>query len=134
MMQCLQDSMHNILMWVTIYDLFTSNLGIDDNWNRLEYTWIFIVPLLFFLYVESLLSNPKFSLFSYTDCIHIVIQQTQAAESEVLHKTLPSWPLTYCRNLDQQKYCENRVFFRLVYRIQRLIFIHYQQQTQFEPM
>jgi len=33
----LQDIIRNILMCVTIYDLFTSNLGIDDNWNRLDY-------------------------------------------------------------------------------------------------
>jgi len=55
MMLWLQDIMHNILMWVTIYDPFTSNLGIDDNWNRLDYPWIFIVPSPFILYLESLL-------------------------------------------------------------------------------
>ena len=54
-MWCLQDIMHNILMWVTIYDPVTSNLGINDNWNRLDYPRIFIVPLPFFLYGESLL-------------------------------------------------------------------------------
>jgi len=57
-------------MWVIIYDPFPSNLGIDENWNRLDYPRIFIIPLLFFLYVESLLCKPKFSLFSYTDCLH----------------------------------------------------------------
>jgi len=81
MMRRLQDSMRNILMWVTIYDPFASNLGIEENWNWLDYPWTFPVPLPFFLYVESLLSNPKFSLFSYTDCIHIVIQLTWTAES-----------------------------------------------------
>jgi len=59
-------------MWVTLYDPLASDLGIDKNWNRLDYTRIFIVPSLFFLYVESLLCKPKFSNFSYTDCIHIV--------------------------------------------------------------
>jgi len=72
MMRCIQDNMRNILMWVMIYDLFASNLGIDKDWNLLDYPWIFIVPLLFFLYVESLLCKPKFSLFSYTNCIYIV--------------------------------------------------------------
>jgi hypothetical protein len=59
-------------MWVTIYDPFTSNLGIDDNCNQLDYPWLFIVPSLFFHYNESLLCNHKFSILSYTDCIHIV--------------------------------------------------------------
>ena len=77
MMRCLQDSMRNILRWVTIYDPFASNLGIDKNWNRLDYPWIFIVPSPFFLYVESRLCKPKSSVFSYTDCIQIVIQQTR---------------------------------------------------------
>ena len=54
-MWCLQDIMHNILMWVTIYDPFAGNHGIDDNWNQLDYLWIFIVPLPFFLFVKSLL-------------------------------------------------------------------------------
>jgi len=72
-MQCLQDIMRNIIMWVTIDVPFPNNLIIDENWNRLDYPWIFIVPLLFFLYVESLLSKPKFSLFSYTDCIHSIV-------------------------------------------------------------
>jgi len=98
MMWRLQDSMRNILMWVTIYDQFASNPGIDKNWNRLDYPWTFIVHLPFFLYVLSLLSNPKFSLFSYTDCIYIVIQLTQTAESQVLHTTLPSGPLTLLEN------------------------------------
>jgi len=81
MMQRLQDSMRNILMSVTIYDPFAGNLGIDENRNRLDYPWTFVVPLPFFFYFESLLSNPKSSLFSYTDCIHNVIQLTQTAES-----------------------------------------------------
>jgi len=98
MMQCLQDIMHIISMWVTIYDPFTGNLGIDDNWNQLDYPWIIIVPWPFFLYVESLLWNPKSSVFSYTDCIHIVIQQTQTAESEDLHPILPNRPLTLLQN------------------------------------
>jgi len=72
MMQCLQDIMCNILMWVMIYDPFASNLAIDENCNQLDYPWIFIVPLRFFLYFESLHCNPKFSLFCYTDCIHFV--------------------------------------------------------------
>ena len=98
MMRRLQDSMCNILMRVTFYDQFAGNLGIDENWNRLDYPGTFIVPLPFFLYVESLLSNPKFSLFSYTDCLHIVIQPTRTAESQVLHTTLPSRPLTLLQN------------------------------------
>jgi len=64
-------------MWVTVYDQFTRNLGIDDNWNRLDYPRIFIVPLPFFLYVESHPYKPKSSVVSDTECIHIVIQQTQ---------------------------------------------------------
>ena len=64
--------MRNILMWVTIYDPFGSNLGIDDNWNWLDYPWVFIIPLPFFLYVVSLLCKPKFSILSYTYCIPIV--------------------------------------------------------------
>jgi len=51
MMRCLQEIMRNILMWVTIYDPFASNLAIDDNGNRLDYPWVFIVPLLFIFYV-----------------------------------------------------------------------------------
>jgi len=78
MMRCMQDIVHNIIMWVTIYDPFTSNLRINDNCNRSDDPWIFIVPLPFFLYVESLLCKPKFSLFSYTDCRHIV----HAADSD----------------------------------------------------
>jgi len=78
MMRCVQDNMRNILMWVTIYDPFASNPGIDQNWNRIDYPWIFIVPSLFFLYVESLLCKPKFSLFSDINCIHIV----NSADSE----------------------------------------------------
>jgi hypothetical protein len=33
----LQDIMHNILMSVTINDPFARNLGIDDNWNPVDY-------------------------------------------------------------------------------------------------
>jgi len=94
MMRCLQVSIPNILMWVTIYEPFAGNLGIDEIWNQLNYPWIFIVTLSFFLYVESLLCKPKLSLLSYSECIHIVILQTQHAESEFLHMTLPSRPLT----------------------------------------
>ena len=119
-------------MWVTIYDPFASNLGIDDNWNWLDYPWIFIVPLLFFLYLESLLSKLKSSVISYTDCKHIVTQQTWTAESEVLHTTFPSWPLTLMQNPKTTEYHENRVSIRLVYRIRRFIFIHYLQHTQYE--
>jgi len=64
--------MRNILMWVTMYHPFASNLGIDENWNQLDYTLVFIVPLLFILYVQSLLCKPKFSVLSYTDYIHIL--------------------------------------------------------------
>jgi hypothetical protein len=63
-----------------------------------------------------------------------VIQQTRTAESEVLHTTLPNWPLTLLQNPKTTEYHENRVSFWLVYRIRRFIFIYYQQQTQFEPM
>jgi hypothetical protein len=72
MLQCSQDIMPNILMLVTICDPFTSNLGVDDNWNQLDYRWVFIVPLPLFLFVEYLLCKPKFSVLSYTDCIYIV--------------------------------------------------------------
>jgi len=131
----LQDLMGNILMWVTINDPFASNLGIDDIWNRLDYPWIFIVPLRFFLfYVESCLCNPKSSVFTYTYCIHIVIQQTRTTESEVLHMTLPNQPLTVLQKPKTTEYHENRGSFWLVYHIWRFIFTHYQQQTQFEPM
>jgi len=58
-------------MKVTIYDPFAINLGIDDNWNQLDYPWVIIVPLPFFLYVESLLCIPIFSILSYTDYINI---------------------------------------------------------------
>ena len=130
----LQDMMRNILMWVTIYNPFASNLGIDHNWNRLDYTGIFIVPLLFFLHVENLVCKPKCSVFCYTGCIHIVIQQTGTAESEVLHNTLPNRHLKLPQNPNIIEYHENRAFFWLVYRIRRFIRIHYQQQTQLEPI
>jgi len=134
MMPCSQDIKHNILMWVTIYDPFASSLGIDNNWNLLNYLWIFIVPLPFYLYVEFRLCNPKSSIFSYTDCINNVIQQTRTPESEVLHTTLPNQPLTLLQNPETTEYHERRVSLRLVYCIRRSIFIHHHQQTQFEPM
>jgi len=62
MMRCLQDIMHNILMSVTVSDPLASNLGIDNNWNRVDYPWVLNVPSPFFAYVESLLSNPKLVL------------------------------------------------------------------------
>ena len=99
MMWCLQDSMRNILMWVTIYDPFASKLGIDENWNWLDYPWIFIVPLLFFLYVESLLSNSKFSRFTYTDCIHHQQNVNQSGShmqtSQTFLQTSPVLPSNY---------------------------------------
>jgi len=73
MMRCIQAIMGNILMWVTIYNQFANKLGSDNSWNWLNFRRIFIVPLPFFLYVESLLCKPTFSLFPYTDCIHILI-------------------------------------------------------------
>ena len=64
-------------MWVTIYDPFASNLVIDNNWNRFDYPWILIIPLPIFLYVKSHICKPRSSVFSYTDCIQIVIQHTR---------------------------------------------------------
>jgi len=130
----LKDIIRNILMWVPINHPFASNLRIDDNWNQLDYPWIFMVSLPFFLYIESCLCKPKSSVFSYTDCTHIMIQQTWTAEIEVLHMTLPNRPLTLLQIPKTTEYHENRVSFWLVYRIQKFIFIHYQQQTQFELM
>jgi len=78
--------------------------------------------------------NPITSIFSNTDCIHIVIQQTRTSESNVLHTRLPNGPRTFLHNSKTTQSHENRVFFRLVYRIWRFTFIHYLQQTQFEPM
>jgi len=130
----LQDIMRNILMWVTINDPFASNLGIDDKWNWLYYPWIIIVPLPFWAYVESHLCHPKSSVFTNSYCIHIVIQQTRTAESEVLQTTLPNRQLTLLQNPKTTEYHQNRVSFRLVYRIRRFLFIHYQQQTQFQTM
>jgi hypothetical protein len=72
MLQCFQDIVRNILMWVTINNPFASNLGIDDNRNQLDYPWVFIIPLPFFLYVESLLCKSEFCVLSYTDWISIV--------------------------------------------------------------
>jgi len=71
-MRYLQDIMRNILMWLTIHDPFASNLGIDKNWNWLDYPSVFFVPLPFILNVESLLCQPTFSVLSDTDCIQIV--------------------------------------------------------------
>jgi len=71
-MRYLQEIMPNILMRVTIYVPFDSNREIDGNWNWLHYHCVSIISLLFFLYVESLLCKPKFSVLSYSDCIHIV--------------------------------------------------------------
>jgi len=133
-MSFLHDIMGNILMWVTINDPFTSNVGIDNNWNPLDYPGIFIVPLPFFLHVESRLCNPKSSIFTYTYSIHIVIQQTRTAESEVVHTTLANWPLSLLQNPKTTEYQQNRVSFRLVYLILRLIIFHYQLRTQFEHM
>ena len=126
MMRYLQDNMRNIWMWVTINDPFTSNLGIDDYWNWFDYTWVFIVPLPFLHYGQSLPCKSKFSVLPYTDGIHIVIQQTQTGESEVLHLILPAQPLTLLQNPNTTEYYQNRVSFWLVYHIQRFIFIHYQ--------
>jgi len=47
---------------------------------------------------------------------------------------MPNQPLTLLQNPKLTEYHQNRVSFRLVYRIQRFIYIHYLQQTQFEPM
>jgi len=106
MMRCVQDIMRNILLSVAIYDPLASNLGIDDNWNQLDYPWIFIIPLPFFLDVESLLCKLQSSVFSYTDCIHIVILQTGSAESEDLHTTLPNRLLTLLQNPKTTQYHE----------------------------
>jgi len=133
MMRCLQDSMSNILMWVTIYDPFASNLGIDNNWNRLDYPWVFTVPLPFFLYVESLLCKPKFSILSYADCIHIVIPQTWNAESEDLHPILCHQPLTLLQYSKTTEYHENRVSIWLVYRIRRFIFCTIRNKLGLNP-
>ena len=129
-----QDIIRYILMWVTIYDPFTSNLGIVDNWKPLDYPWIFIVPLPFFLYNESHLCNPKSSVFTYTYSLYIVIQQPRTAESEVPHTTLLNRPLTLLQKPITTAHHEHRVSLRLVYCIRRFIFIYYQQQTQFEPI
>jgi hypothetical protein len=59
-------------MWVTIHDPFARNLGIDDNGNQLAYPFVFIVPSMFFLYVDSLLCHPNFSILADTDCIDIL--------------------------------------------------------------
>jgi len=134
MMWCLQDVMRSILMWVTIYNPFASNLGIVDNWNQFDYPWIIMVPLLIVRYVESLLCNLKSPVLFYTDSIYTVSQLTRTTESEVLHTTLPNRLLMLLQNPKTTAYYQHRVSFRLVYRIRRFIFIHYQHQTEFEPM
>jgi hypothetical protein len=134
MMRCLQDIMCNNLMWVTMCDQFASSLGIQDNQKRLDYPWIFIILLSFFFCVESLLCYLRFSVFSYTSCKHILIQQTRTAESEVLQTSLRSLPLTLLQNPKTAEFHENRASIRLVCRIRRFIFILYLQQTQYEPM
>jgi len=62
------------------------------------------------------------------------LQQTRIAESEVLHMILRNWLLTLLQNHRITGYHKYRVSIRLVYRIRRFIFIHYQQQTQFETL
>ena len=106
---------------MTIYNQFASNLSIDDNWNPFDYPRVCIIPLPFFLYVESLLCKSKFSVLPYTNCIHIVIQQTQTTESEVLHKILSNRPLTLLQNPNTTVYHQNRMSFQLVYHIRRFI-------------
>jgi len=64
--------MRNILMGVTICDPVVRNLGIDKNWNRLDYPSVFILSSTFFLYVEYLFCKPQFPALSYTDYIYIV--------------------------------------------------------------
>jgi hypothetical protein len=61
-MQCKPDIMHNILLWVTVYDTFVSDHGINLKWNRLNYHYF---PMLngFLGYANT----P-----SYSNCIHIV--------------------------------------------------------------
>jgi hypothetical protein len=66
--------------------------------------------------------------------MHIGITQTGPTESEVLHTTLPNQPLTLLPIHKTPECHDNWVFFRLVYCIRRFIFIHYQQQSQLEPM
>ena len=132
MMWCIQDIIRNILRWVTIHDPLDSNLGIDENCNQLDYRWIFIVPLPFFLYVESLLVNPYSPSFLTLTAYVLWIQQTWTAESEVLHATLPNGALTLLQNRITTEGHENKVFMPLVYRIWRFIFNHY-QQLSFNP-
>jgi len=68
----LQDIMRHIIRWVTIHDLFDTDLGIDENSNLLDHPCVFITVLPFFHYVESLLCKPKSSVNSYTNSIRIV--------------------------------------------------------------
>jgi hypothetical protein len=134
MMRCSQDSMCNILIWVAIYDPFSCNHTIDKNWNRLDYPLDFNVPLLFILYDESLLLNPNL-LYSFILTTYILwLQQTQTAQVKFCTWSVPNRPLTSLQNPNTTEYHKNIVSFRLVYRIWRFIFIHNQQQSQFEPM
>jgi len=59
-------------MWVTTYNPFISNLGIDKNWHRIGCTYVFIIHWLFFLNDECHLCKPQLSVLSYTDCKHIM--------------------------------------------------------------
>ena len=78
--------------------------------------------------------NPN-SLSSIALTAYILrLQQTRAAEREVPHPILPHRLLTLQENSKTTEYHQNRVSIRPVYRIQRFIFIHYQQHTWFEPM
>jgi len=53
MMWWLLDIKYNIIMWLTRYDLFASNLGIDVNLYQFDHHWIVIVPCHFSLYWTS---------------------------------------------------------------------------------
>jgi hypothetical protein len=59
-------------MWMTTDDPFASNLGMDENWNELDYLWVFFAPFPFLLYFETLVFKPKFSVLSDTDHIYIL--------------------------------------------------------------
>jgi hypothetical protein len=71
----LQDIIPIIFMWLKFNHPFASNLGMGNNWNPLDYPWIFTVPLRLTLYIESCLCLPTSSVCSHADCIHIVIHQ-----------------------------------------------------------
>jgi len=78
--------------------------------------------------------NPN-SPFSLTLTAYILwLQQSWTAESEVFHTILPNRPQTLLQNPNTTEYHQGKVSFQLVYRIQRFLYIHYEQQTQFEPM